>query len=109
VERDFCGPRQRVARARSRRSVSRNRERGERALSIPIPQTTCDERLRIRVICGGPDALDAAIALMERRDPSSLEQALGLVPNSGELSPRCREVMAEAWDRYFHMKSMPWD
>jgi len=78
-------------------------------LSVPTPQTTYDERLRLRVICCGPDALDAAIALMELQDPCSLEQALGLVPKSGALSPPCREVMVEAWDRYFHMKSMPWD
>lgn len=57
----------------------------------------------------GRDAVEAAVALMERQDPDSLEQALSPVPNGAELSPGCREVVAEAWDRYFHIRSMPWD
>lgn len=72
-------------------------------------QTTYDERLRLRIMHGGPDAVEAAVALMERQDPDSLEQALNIVPNGAELSPGCQEVVAEAWDRYFHIRSMSWD
>ena len=72
-------------------------------------QTTYDERLRLRIMHGGRDAVEAAVALMERQDPDSLEQALSIILNGDELSPGCRDVVAEAWDRYFHIKSMPWD
>lgn len=78
-------------------------------------QTTYDERLRSRVMRCGPDAVEAAVALMERQDPDSLEQALNIVPKNDENSPRCQEVVEDAWDRYFHtqehvvgLSSMRW-
>ncbi len=55
------------------------------------------------------DAVEAAVTLMERHDPNTLEQALDLVPSVTTSPPRCREVVTEAWDRYFHIRSMPWD
>lgn len=70
---------------------------------------TYDDRLRASVMRGGRDAVEAAIALMERHDPDSLEEALKLVPGSADLSPRRQEVLAEAWDRYFHIRNMSWD
>jgi hypothetical protein len=72
-------------------------------------QTTYDERLRIRVVRGGPDAIKAAVALMERHDPVSFEEALELVAYSAELPPGCQKAVAEAWDRYFHIRNMSWD
>jgi hypothetical protein len=68
-----------------------------------------EERLRIRIGRGGPDAVGAALALMERHDPASFEQALGLALHGAEPPPQSREVVAEAWDRYFHIRSMPWE
>lgn len=78
-------------------------------MRISAQQTTFDERLRIRIVHGGPDAVKAAIALMERHDPVSPDQALELVSYSDELSPLCREVVMEAWDRYFHIRNMSWE
>ena len=75
----------------------------------PPRRATYDDRLRVRAMSGGPDAAEAALAMMERHDPCSLEQALELVLEGGELSPRCRNVVVEAWDVYFHIRSMPWD
>jgi hypothetical protein len=77
-------------------------------MRISTQQTTYDERLRIRVGRGGPAAVKAAVALMERHDPDSLEVALELVGGT-ELSPGCDEVVTEAWDRYFHIRNMSWD
>jgi hypothetical protein len=68
-----------------------------------------EERLRIRVVRGGPDAVTAAVALMERHDPASLEQALGLALHGTEPPPECHEILAEAWDRYFHIRNMSWE
>lgn len=70
---------------------------------------TYDDRLRASVMRGGRDAAEAAIALMERHDPDSLEEALGLVPGSADLSPGRQNVLMEAWDRYFHIRNMSWD
>ena len=78
-------------------------------VAIEPPHATCDERLRARVNSGGPDAVEAAVALMERHDPDSLEGALELVPSGADPSTHCQKALAEAWDRYFHMRSMSWD
>ncbi len=76
-------------------------------LSVLVP-STYEERLRVRVIRCGPDALCAALELFERRDPPTLDEALTLVRGPRELSPQAFAVVVEAWDRYFHMRSMPW-
>jgi hypothetical protein len=70
---------------------------------------TYDERLRIRILRCGPDAVEAAVALMERHDPDSFDEALELIPSSADLTPRCQKALMEAWDRYFHISSMSWD
>lgn len=75
----------------------------------PPRRATYDALLRVRAMRGGPDAVEAALAMMERHDPISLEQALDLVLEGNEPSPPCRKVVAEAWDLYFHIRSMPWD
>ncbi|MBS1879977.1 MAG: hypothetical protein JST31_10715 [Actinobacteria bacterium] len=54
-------------------------------------------------------AVEAALALIERHDPSSLPQALALLGDAAPITPQRFEIVAEAWDRYFHISSMPWD
>lgn len=68
-----------------------------------------DEALQARILNCEPEALEAALALMERYDPKSLQQALWLVDEGRSVSPPSFEIVAEAWDRYFHIRSMPWD
>jgi hypothetical protein len=70
---------------------------------------TYEERLRLRIKRGGAEAVDAALALMERHDPDSLEGALALVLGDAEIAPAQREIVAMAWDRYFHIRAMPWE
>jgi hypothetical protein len=48
---------------------------------------SCDERLRARVLDDDRGAVEAALTLMERHDPSSLPQALRLVSDAPKLSP----------------------
>lgn len=58
-----------------------------KGISIEPPRrATYDDRLRVRAMRGEPDAVEAALAMMERRDPISLEQALELVLEGGEPS-----------------------
>jgi hypothetical protein len=71
--------------------------------------TTYEERLQLRIVRGGPDAVEAAVAMMERHDPVSLEQAQGLAHAGTELQSEGRDAVAEAWDHYFHIRSMSWD
>lgn len=70
---------------------------------------TYEERLRLRIERGGTDAVDAAVALMERHDPDSLAGALALLPGDAELAPDRQEIVSTAWDRYFHIRAMSWD
>jgi hypothetical protein len=76
------------------------------SLALPI---ACDQRLQARILDGGPDALEAALTLMERHDPRSLRLALRLVADGIAMSPESFEIVAEAWDRYFHIRHQPWD
>lgn len=73
------------------------------------PAVASDELLQARILNREPDALEAALSLMERYDPESLRQALWLVDEGRSISPSCFEIVAEAWDRYFHIRNMPWD
>lgn len=74
------------------------------------PGETYDERLRGRLSRGGPDAVEAAIALMERYDPGSIEDARELSSDRpSELSSESQKVVTEAWDRYFHIRTMSWE
>lgn len=74
--------------------------------AVPV---TCDELLQSRILNCEPEALEAALSLLERHDPKSLRQALWLIDEGREISAPSFEIVAEAWDRYFHIKSMPWD
>ena len=65
----------------------RARELFERLAALPEGD---EERLRIRVARGGPDASEAALARMERHDPESFGPALGLAVRGTELSPHFR-------------------
>ncbi len=69
----------------------------------------CDEILQRRILDVGADAEEAALALMERHDPKSVREALWLVDEGRALSAPVFDVVADAWDRYFHLRSMPWD
>jgi hypothetical protein len=69
----------------------------------------CDERLRAQVLGGETGALDAALALMERHDPRTLRQALAIAGDETSLNAASFEIVAEAWDRYFHIRHMSWD
>lgn len=63
----------------------------------------------MRILRCGPDAVDAAVALMEHHDSASFEKALELIPNRADLTPHCQRALTEAWDRYFHISGMSWD
>jgi hypothetical protein len=54
--------------------------------------------------------VEAAIALMERYDPGSIEEARELSSDRpSELSAESQKALAEAWGRYFHIRTMSWE
>ena len=61
------------------------------------------------MLAGEPGALEAALPLMERHDPGTLREALALAGDETSLTAANFEIVAEAWDRYFHMRHMSWD
>jgi hypothetical protein len=75
----------------------------------PTRLDDCDERLRAAVLAVEPNAVDAALALMERYDPETLREAVLLAGDATSLNAANFDVVAEAWDRYFHMRHMSWD
>jgi hypothetical protein len=72
-------------------------------------QSSRDLELRLRILNCRSDAVEAALTLMERHEPGSLPQALDLLGEASPITPSRFEIVAEAWDRYFHIRSMPWD
>jgi hypothetical protein len=76
---------------------------------VATQHATYEEQLCMRILRCGPDAVEAAVALMERHDPTSFEDAQELIPNRADLTPHCQRALTEAWDRYFHISGMSWD
>ncbi|MGV1050251.1 MAG: hypothetical protein ACOYD4_17190 [Solirubrobacterales bacterium] len=74
-----------------------------------LSSVACDELLQARILAREPEAVEAALALMERHDPKTLREALWLVDDGRHVSAPSFEIVAAAWDRYFHIRSMPWD
>jgi len=70
---------------------------------------SCDERLRFRLLDSEADALEAAQDLIERHDPGSLLQALALLAEGPPVTPPTFELLAQAWERHFHIRHLPWD
>lgn len=75
---------------------------------ISLPASS-DARLRFRLLDRDDEALSAAMDLLERHDPASLDQALALLADGPPVTPPTFEVLAQAWDRYFHIRNLPWD
>lgn len=78
-------------------------------IETEIAPSHCEELLQARVRRVDAGAVEAAMLLMELHDPRSLREALWLVDEGREVSATVFEVLAEAWDRYFHIRNMPWD
>jgi hypothetical protein len=74
---------------------------------MPILFTDYDKQLAQRVLDGDNGAVDAALALFERQDPTTLSEAARLIQLHGELSPEAFDGLAQAFDRHWHLRDMP--
>jgi hypothetical protein len=74
---------------------------------MPILFTDYDKQLAQRVLDGDNGAVDAALALFERQDPTTLSEAARLIQLHGDLSPEAFDGLAQAFDRHWHLRDMP--
>jgi hypothetical protein len=68
-----------------------------------------DARLAERVLLGGKNAEHAAMALLERCQPETLEAAVGLLEGHGALTTQAFDRLADAWATFRHIKHLSWD
>jgi hypothetical protein len=70
-------------------------------------QPSYDERLARRIADGQPRPRRAALELLERNDPRTLDEAIVLVWPDGNAPPERLGALARAWDLYRHVRDMP--
>jgi hypothetical protein len=68
-----------------------------------------EKRLAARVADGEPNAADAALELLERTNPQTLDDAVALVWPDRKVPPERFDAVAQAWDFYRHVRDMPRD
>lgn len=49
------------------------------------------------------------MALLERRQPETLDAALGLLAGHGRLTTDAFDRVADAWTTFRHIKHLSWD
>jgi hypothetical protein len=82
---------------------------GLSAASAATRSTRYDARLAERVLLGGKNAAEAAMALLERYQPETLEDAVGLLSVHGTLTTEGFDRLADAWATFRHLKHLSWD
>ena len=68
-----------------------------------------EARLAQCILVGAPDASQAAMTLLEYRDPSTLDAAVALVANQGTVTEAAFNCIADAWETYRHLRDLGWD
>ena len=79
------------------------------AMSAATRSTSYDAQLAERVLLGGKNAEQAAMALLERCQPETLEDAVGLLARHGRLTGQAFDRLADAWATFRHVKHLSWD
>ena len=83
---------------------------GHRPLHNPPGESArYEERLAEKVTDGGPGAVEAALELLERRQPATFLEAVKLVCGDGPCAAAAFDAIADAWGTYHVVRDMPWD
>lgn len=61
------------------------------------------------VVTGQPNAYQAATTLLELCDPASLDRAVGLIADRGAVTVEAFDRLADAWERFRHVKDLSVD
>jgi hypothetical protein len=62
-----------------------------------------------RVLYGGKKAEEAAMAFLERWQPETLDEAVGMLVGYGRLTVDGFDRLADAWTTFRHLKHLGWD
>lgn len=68
-----------------------------------------EARLARLVLAGGAGAAQAAVALLESREPQTIESAVSLLAEQGAVSVDAFDRLADAWATYRHLRNLSWD
>lgn len=78
-------------------------------LRLVFAPRSYDGRLARRVRLAEDNASQAALTLFECRDPQTLAEAVDLVCPDRRPSTDVFDAVADAWERYRHLRDLPWD
>jgi hypothetical protein len=76
--------------------------------SVPLSESY-EARLARIILRGGAAASPAAMALLEHRDPPTLDAAVALVAGQGPVTIAAFDFLADAWESYRHLRHLTWD
>lgn len=79
------------------------------ARATVVAPASYEARLAQCVLAGAPGASRAAMTLMERCEPQTVDGAVALVAGQGGLTVDAFDRVADAWETYRHLKHLSWD
>lgn len=70
--------------------------------------TTYEARLARRVLLGGTGASDAAMELLDHCQPQTIDRAVALLAEQGDVSVDAFDCLADAWATFRHLIGLSW-
>ncbi len=80
----------------------------EARVTVVVP-ASYEARLAQSVLAGALGAERAAMTLLERCEPQTVDGAVALVVGQGGLTVDAFDRIADAWETYRHLKHLSWD
>jgi hypothetical protein len=74
---------------------------------MPILLTDYEKHQAQRVLDCDQGSVEAALALFERHDPTTLAEAARLIETQGQLTAEAFDHLTQAFDRYWHLRDTP--
>ena len=74
---------------------------------MPILLTDYEKAQAQRVLHCEQGSEEAALALFERHDPTTLAEAAHLIETQGRLTQEAFDHLTQAFDRYWHLRDTP--
>jgi hypothetical protein len=74
---------------------------------MPILLTDYEKHQAQRVLDCDQGSVEAALALFERHDPTTLAEAAHLIETQGQLTAEAFDHLTHAFDHYWHLRDMP--
>jgi NADPH-dependent ferric siderophore reductase len=68
-----------------------------------------EARLARRVLLGDASASPAAMELLDRCQPQTIDAAVALLAEQGNVSVDAFDCLADAWTTYRHLIDLSWD